>query len=276
VKAGLAIVAWMAVLLPLGTGCALAEDWDSIQAGTGSAYDKLITHDIAGVPLAYFPLTDAPGSTGAADLMSPTMYAAPVDGGVTFTGTAASFDGTGFITLETAGTYAFITGMPPTPMGLGAFTLEAWINPAPPGGDGGTSGGGIDVFGEGSADVGYSVLIQGDEIALGLNESAMNGCGTGGTTFDPGQGFYFVGESDGNSTLAVYVNDSMMTEGCDMPSLAAASMPTTAALLLGSLEGADAVGQVNFVGTISRVAIYDRTLGTDEISEHYMTGGSGP
>jgi hypothetical protein len=257
----------MAVLVPLATGCALAEDWDSIQAGTGPTYDNVV---LDSNPLAYFPLNDAPGSTGALDLRTNT--ASPIsDAGVTFTGTAASFDGTGYITLETAALYAFITGMPPNGMGLGAFSLEAWVLPGGQGDDAGTTTGMTDIFGEGTVDVGYNVVLQGDSVTMGVNEGAMNGCGTPMASFNPGQGFYFVGEYDG-AEMAVYINGTNMQVGCGMGEANGAGMPTTSSLLLGS----DAAGDENFVGTISHVAIYSTGLPQETILAHYMAGGSGP
>jgi hypothetical protein len=267
VTSGGALWLGMATLALNANGCAAAIDWNDIQAGTAAGYDQVVLNE-QGLR-AYFPLTDAPGSTGAKDLKNGGMTSIALKN-VSFTGTSAQFDGKGYIELENAASFDFLLGQSDAAMGLGLFSLEAWILPSA----GGAAP--VNVFGQGTVDVGYNVTVDtsmGGEVTMGLSLSgAQNSCGTAPALFTPGQGFYFVGEFDGQQ-FDVYVDgvDNNYT-GCGNGAAGTAAMPAMPGLYLGS----DANGNSNFVGTISHVAIYDGALLPMQIQAHYAAGGNGP
>jgi hypothetical protein len=276
------------------SGCALSPNWSGLQGGTGSSYDQVIVATFmtggpgeSAIQGAYYPLTDAPTSTGAKNLL--TNASAPLSAtGVAMTGKAASFNGEGGY-IDVGTDFDFLLGQPSMPSGLSAFTLEAWVlapaTAAPNAPDAAPSASiGQFIFGQGvggSSPVGYDVTIVGGgteaDVALGLNGftggSGQNSCGVQAGIL-PGQGFYLVGEyNQMYDEFAVWVNGSMTSPGCQGDGSMAGALPQGTPLYIG----ADPNGMNNFVGEISHVAIYGGVnLTQQQIEQHYVAGGSGP
>jgi hypothetical protein len=257
-----------------GSGCALAEDWSTLQSGTSSAYEALVLKDGA---VALFPLHDPAGSDLAKNLAGSQGPGSVLNNGVTFDGQAATFSG-GYIGLGSN-----FEGMTP-------FMIEAWIRvdeePSKP----------MVLFSDAADGLpyvnGYQVLLdQGGMGSLQLSAPVSTLAPAGATcsasfSYTIGQSVYLVfeyapleGMNDYN--LIVYSNTKAGESG-DCGNSAAGRDPTTTQTMV-SLQLGDAAdtidvtkGLVPFSGVVSEVAVYDSPLQPSQIQAHYATGMSGP
>jgi hypothetical protein len=250
------------VLAVLSSGCALSEDWEGLRAGTSSAYQELV---MSRSPAAFLPLHDAPGTRQPQNLVAQTQPAT-VMGGVTFTGAAASFDGSGYIDLGAG--YDFT--------GMSQFMIEAWVEPAPSGGSQP-----VVLFSDAMPNVagleGYQVVL-----VSGNQGQFQRGAGTSSCAatfpYQPGASLYLVvaytatlAANEFNSS--VFVNGEVVSPtGNCMTGLNDPALAQTGTLRIG----ADQSGSNDFSGLISEVAVYSGALEPGDIRNHYVVGNKGP
>jgi hypothetical protein len=236
--------------------CAVAVDWDGLRRGTSSAYEAAV---MANTPYAFFPLHDAPGTTNPVNL-GPEGVQGIVMGGVTFNGSSASFDGTGYIDL--GADYSFSGSK-----GLAPYTIEAWIAPSDDaplmiqtilseGTE--TSGGELN---------GYNLTVGPSEFGRG---AGMSSCGV--NFMIPSGGYHFAGVYDGMNSYVFINGVSAGASSCGSGNNPPLAQECGASLLVG----ADPNMQNFFVGQISELAIYQTTLTPSQILNHYNAGMSGP
>jgi hypothetical protein len=224
----------------------------------------VVLHDNS-VPIAYFPLHDPPGAQQPLNLGA-RMQSATVEGGVTFTGGSAQFDGTG--TIDLGAGYDF--------QAMAAFMIEAWVQTSP------TSSQTSSQVLLSDATPGLNPLVQGYQVVLlgdGTGQfqrgAGIASCGAG-FTYPRGQGFYLVvlyGPEDGPGEFnaQVYVDGQVVTPDGNCTTVDP-SLSQTSHLVIG----ADANGANHFSGVLSELAVYDTLLNPNQIAAHQAAGKSGP